>query len=733
MSESGGHKRPLIINLLKKKDEKLSFAHESESGAQAEALSLCEPEAVPMTSHGVEESSFNCAEGGLLYEDVCSGSDWEQSDSENESPRYERTFQTHWRNTFPFIEYDAARKVMFCKVCKTFATGLSRNMPLVAGSNNFKITSIRFHEKSALHNKCQKLFENDSADLDSNILDLENERILQVLKSVYLAVQTKTPYNSFPVVCEALRKEGINIGSAYTSHYKIVPHFAKYIAESLEKELSKTLPIVPFFALILDSSVRRSVERHELVYIKYFDELEMKCRFISVIDSKDKTGDSIYSSLTAIFERLGIANWAKKIVYLTCDKSHNFCLWHESLLNRLHLHCVDNFVCDVHCLPHKLKHCSCVFENNALANSFSTQIWLIYWFCASVPNDKRKLPHISEELDLIVAKFNNFPRDSFITFYLDALLAVFKDWDVLVPIIKTKQRRPRKIQTLVGKIRPYIATHSFIYELAIFIDIFLYLDCFSKKLKLEDTLPYEAHEEFQRVSCLIPVSADGEGPVAESVKKELENDHSTFRGIEMEVDIELGQVIEELGELKEALTSHFALLMKDECVLQCTDILNTSRWPRDEELTEYGNKNFASLFFMLGGKEEDFPTAFSEWLSLKDRVVITFPEPLLLTPKAAVLKMVEEFKDTLPVVTVMLKKLLLLSFSSPEVEKGYIEMNMIKTSGRMNMSLPSLQSSMFIVMNGPPVSKFNPLPAFELWYSDCKRRYRRRTAQPELE
>ena len=72
-----------------------------------------------------------------------------RSKREESKKKYEakrtRQFQPQWKDTFPWLDYDQGKDVMFCKYCREFPNLSDQKAALVVGSNNFRIEPLKYH------------------------------------------------------------------------------------------------------------------------------------------------------------------------------------------------------------------------------------------------------------------------------------------------------------------------------------------------------------------------------------------------------------------------------------------------------------------------------------------------------------------------------------------------------------------------------------------------------------
>ena len=79
----------------------------------------------------------------------CSSQDSKKSKREESKKKYEakrvRQFQPQWKVTFPWLEFDHEKEVMFCKYCRQFPNLSDPKAALVVGSDNFRIEPLKYH------------------------------------------------------------------------------------------------------------------------------------------------------------------------------------------------------------------------------------------------------------------------------------------------------------------------------------------------------------------------------------------------------------------------------------------------------------------------------------------------------------------------------------------------------------------------------------------------------------
>ncbi|GFR22442.1 zinc finger protein [Trichonephila clavata] len=719
MSENGTYKRPIIINLF---SSKTSSVPESE---YQKTKSLC---------HERQFDQPNFVSTDYISDDLTEftnsskcKSTLNSDDSDKESSGIKRKFLKSWETLYPFIEYDREKNIMFCKVCKQFSNNKQKSIRFVSGTSNFRASSIQYHEKSVLHAKCQKraiaMLNGNSNPVE--LLDSDRKKLIQVLKLVYFMIQTRSPFTYFPHLCETQKNEGVDVGPAYTSHQKVVPLFAKYISMDLEQKLTKELSGLSMFLLVIDNCFSRSTENHKLVYVKYLSNYRLKTVFLGVIDS---VGNSVFENLGKLFERFLIRDWMEKIV---CTAVHTIpeSPWYDKLVEQIKEKS-KNFICSLNFLLYKVKYCNQFFKDHSFSAQFFTLVYEIYWYYENLPDDYKHLPHISYELDNIIQGYGKLPKNTNLCFSFDALSAINQDWVPLVQFLKDQNDSilHTKTRKTGAKILLLVTRSQFLWKLALVMDILNCLSDFSNQAQDSNGLPFTFYNELQNACCDIQKAAEGKGATVQTFIQEMCTMPPSFRDTAIHIDINLNKVISGSQSLASLLVDFLNKQTFDKTFFDNYHIFDTRKWPQHEQgLTVFGNSEYLKLHLSLGKSEEQF--ALSEWQSFKKYVYQNFSSELLDKPKIVFLKVMNEFCSEFSVISNILIKLLFLDFSCKEVEKGYCEMNLIKSSDRCMLSVASLQHSMMVTMHGPLFAQFNPFPAIELWMKDCSRRYHKRSKQ----
>lgn len=147
-------------------------------------------------------------------------------------------------------------------------------------------------------------------------------------------------------------------------------------------------------------------------------------------------------------------------------------------------------------------------------------------------------------------------------------------------------------------------------------------------------------------------------------------------------------------------------------IVAATGIFDTFSWPEGKQMQDFGDseiellsRHFSSC---LDINENDVSKTVDEWYEFK-----------VLGKNLALDSLFERcisMKDRFPHLTNLLSIVLTLPVSTSSCERGFITMNTIKNKLRSNLKQESLNSLMFINLNGPSLKEFNPEKSIDRWY-----------------
>ena len=194
------------------------------------------------------------------------GSD-EGDASQSSGSSRKRNFVQSWKKDFPWLEYNGEK--MRCKPYCSRTTESDSSSVFVTGSTNFKIESIRRHEKSNGHNRAVpaiKVAENPRLASLPQVLWTVSQDVAQKMERLfdlaYFVAKREMPFTSFPHLCHLEMKHGVDLGSTYIND-KACKNFVLSVATQLKNELSCKLQKCRFISVMADSATDVGVREVE--------------------------------------------------------------------------------------------------------------------------------------------------------------------------------------------------------------------------------------------------------------------------------------------------------------------------------------------------------------------------------------------------------------------------------------------------------------------------------------
>jgi len=194
----------------------------------------------------------------------------------------------------------------------------------VTGSTNFKIESIRSHEKSNGHNRAVaaiKVAENPRlAPLPRVLLTMSQDiarKVERLFDIAYFVAKGEMAFTSFPHLCHLEMKHRVDLGSTYIND-KACKNFVLSIATQLKTELSCKLQKCRFLSVMADSATDVGVCEVEDVYVCHLVEGETVNTFAGLKECGNSKADGIKQAVDSVMEDI-CGDWKNRAVAMGSD------------------------------------------------------------------------------------------------------------------------------------------------------------------------------------------------------------------------------------------------------------------------------------------------------------------------------------------------------------------------------------------------------------------------------
>ena len=189
-----------------------------------------------------------------------------------------RKWIPEWTKQYPFAKFDGASQIMYCSTCRNFP-GKAKDSTLFIGvtGDKIRVRTLQLHLFTSAHIECEKALkvqENpENAPLPSCLLRIDHhvqDKLIKLFNIAYYVAKEEEPFTKFPKLVNLHFKNGLNFGNTYKNDHACQT-FIDNIAKTMNTSLEEKIRAARFFSIMSDSSVDRSVQDQEIIYITYIE------------------------------------------------------------------------------------------------------------------------------------------------------------------------------------------------------------------------------------------------------------------------------------------------------------------------------------------------------------------------------------------------------------------------------------------------------------------------------
>lgn len=280
--------------------------------------------------------------------------------------------------------------------------------------------------------------------------------------------------------------------------------------------------------------------------------------------------------------------------------------------------------------------------------------------------------------------------------------AVWENYEVLANHFVAAKEDPTRDASdrckYEGLLRKLTST-CFVLDLALMCDALQDLSEISEELQHQDVDLFRANKKLQILVNTFIARKGSPGTFYEQAVTSVNN--KSFMGIKLYEKTKEQPInpVEFYHSLSQAIEKRL-LNGEDAALANSARILDTGTWPKGIKDNTFGEKDVASLAVRFQLNKREAIKAFREYVydncknfggSCENKT--RYPTNLL--PLTITIK-------TIPV-------------SSSECERGFSQMNLIITDGRASLLTKTVSSLLFLKLNGPPLTRCDPLKYVESW------------------
>lgn len=659
-------------------------------------------------------------------------------------------FSNGWKVDRPWLEFDEAGGKMYCTVCRDF--GRTKHNKFVEGCDSLRIDSVRAHENSSIHKG------NNTAMLNSKLpqteqpivrcimnMEKHDEMLMKRLfrTAFYLANQEKA-YTDFKSLNELQQKnfgnEDDSASAEISAHYnsdKQANTFVKYIAMAERQCVLEKVNTSEFISVALDGSTDSGNLEQELFYVSFLDEnCDPHIKFLKIKSIQGRaTAEGLKDCLYQTFQDMGI-DLKDKCVQLSTDG--------PSVMKKMCQNVQENitFLLTFHCSNHRLE---LAFKDAIKDIEIHTEIHELlnglHYFYHNSNLQTRMLNDTGKLLGINTLVHPTAKGTRWVAHQERALQVVNRNYSANVSQLQEchldrSQRQDTRAKA-AGLRDKLLIKNNVVFMLAILRPLLAIIACLSCLLQSEDvsidslvSTVRRAKTKLNQFNCVEKVNSFQQSEISENnVFRDTQLQVKRTRHLNNETDV-INQSEKLLDNLKKTITDRFGLLddgnLGDEITSSFSvfDVCNLPDSDETDNLQTYGKteiqelvEHFADLLESKGYDPsviEDERVSLWEYVlnvlkhTTKDGKTIKKFWPKILRRKGSS----PELKNILALV----KILLVLTFSTAFVERGFSLMNRIKSDWRSRLNEDSLNDLMTVSMSPYTITNFDPMPAIKLWW-----------------
>ncbi|KAH7422047.1 hypothetical protein KP509_13G088000 [Ceratopteris richardii] len=247
-------------------------------------------------------------------------------------------------------------KCIWCKACK-----IDGSWGKGHGCKSMMKGAIRKHNKSFEHRLgCAKWFSAKDKKIQDHVSVLNDRSKSQTITCIKLAYffgkqdMALTKYEALCDLAYALDVKDMPIRKDYSSYTNLMEgkEFITSISTYLELEQKSLLHKSPFYALMLDESTYRSLEKHLIVYISFLDKEGYGfCRveFLKLILVEDGYAQTKFDAVMNMISHMHID--LRKLVGISTDGHSSMLGYQDGLVAKLSRY-VPHLI-SMHCVAHR--------------------------------------------------------------------------------------------------------------------------------------------------------------------------------------------------------------------------------------------------------------------------------------------------------------------------------------------------------------------------------------------
>lgn len=548
---------------------------------------------------------------------------------------------------------------------------------------------------------------------------------LLLLLKIFIPNLQELPKTMMPCMVNFLKDmECPNVSNSSTSGYgtylnqHAVDEMNESISTMLEEELLENIRNSTFCSIMLDESTDVSNSKRLVVYIRYINGYVGKTAYISNIELKDGTAESIFKAVHNCLKEKGLQENFSNVVAICTDGANVMVGCRNGVVTKIKE--INKKIIGIHCLAHRLALClSDASKSVSQISKFQDTLKSVFSYYSSSAVRLNRLQEIQDVLDEPMLKYTEPCSVRWLS-VSSCVSVVLRTIDSLRAALEHDASLKTGDAAKAKGILKLVSEFSFVALVHIMMDILEPFTMLSKFLQNENLVLSSVTNMIVSTKESLEELQTTRGPHEEKKNSELQGNmfkknkltdpcNSQKLGLDNLKSTYISKVIEEMDRRFPPET--LAMCSKFQCI-------EPSAIKANGEKTDFGNtliKDIVNQFC----PEEEIDSAIAEYALFKK---VVKNENMLDFGKFSE-KFLREYSDTFPIISKIMKVALVLPVTSVPCERGFSTQNRIKSNFRNSLNNKNLDILMRISELGPEkLNETQVLNCHKIWLNMKKRR-----------
>lgn len=539
------------------------------------------------------------------------------------------------------------------------------------------------HARSTSHDVCSKIVDTQKKDQLPSALNKCTARAVETTTrcfiTAYKVAKSGQPFTDYPdeIALQELNK--VDLGRVLHSNV-VCKDIISHISEQMKRQLlSSVVKSGSKVSILLDESTSLSKKSCLIVYLRAVIGCKPLTFFLDLVELDSGSALSIKLTLLKILDKHGLNEEYLRLHLLSI--ATDGCSVMLGKTNGLVALLRQSFpkLISWHCSAHRLE----LMVNDALkattaTNHFQSFMDKIYCTYSQSPKNQRELEEIAKDLNEQLLKIGKVFSIRWIASSARTVKAVWRSYSSL----------HAHFSEMFPGLATTLASEAFIKNLGLMLDVLTELQGLSEELQARDLSVPEAHQKMllqrQALAGLKQTPGQYESVCLEGVAD------GVFKGISTLKNVRGTHLIIREQFIQALLDSMDQRMFTDSELVESLRILDHATWPADfSEVPSFADEAVRKLNDSLEIRDMQLHRKFREYVSSGGKKK----------------ELIKELLDAVAIIPT----------NSAECERGFHSMNLLMTSLRTSLQIPTLSNQLFLYTTGPPLRLFKPQVYVESW------------------